>query len=195
MQAPADLQRAVLQSASGSIAVPELELALSSGGGDGMVTTVGELIGNVRPSSCLRSAPCSLPLAEKQNSWPTLADGSLTHPFPRSPSCCSPLSQLAEQLGNNPAFVPGGGAATAEGAEGEAAEWASFTASLRAFAALEQPWTLELTDPLDCSMVAARAGVGAGGADAQLSAQPYDRSPEENELFGLAAGGGAAPIA
>lgn len=103
--------------------------------------------------------------------------------------------QLAEQLGNNPALAPGGGAGGAQGAEGEAAEWASFTASLRAMAALEQPWTLELTDPLDCSMVAARAGVGVGGADAQLSVQPYDRSPEENELFRLAAGGGAAPIA
>jgi hypothetical protein len=44
---PADLERAVLQSASASIAVPELELALSTGSSSGMATTVGALINNV----------------------------------------------------------------------------------------------------------------------------------------------------
>lgn len=43
-----DLERAVLQSASASIAVPELELALSTGSNAGMATTVGQLISNVR---------------------------------------------------------------------------------------------------------------------------------------------------
>lgn len=49
MESPADLERAVLQAASGSIAVPELELALSSGGSGGLATTVGQLISGVRP--------------------------------------------------------------------------------------------------------------------------------------------------
>lgn len=103
------------------------------------------------------------------------------------------FSQLAEQLGNNPALAPGG-TAHAEGAEEERAEWASFLASLRAFAALERPWTLELTDPLDCSFIAAPAGAPSE-EDARLTRVAFDRSPEENEHFGLAAGGAAAPIA
>ena len=44
---PADLERAVLQSASASISLPELELALSTGSNAGMVTTVGQLVSNV----------------------------------------------------------------------------------------------------------------------------------------------------
>lgn len=146
VQEPADLERAVLQSASASVAVPELELALSTGSNAGMATTVGQLIGN-----------------------------------------------LAEQLGNNPALAPGG-TAHAEGAEEERAEWASFLASLLAFSKLERPWTLELTDPLDSSFIAAPAGVEEG-QDKRLTRVMYDRPPDENEHFGLAAGGAAAPIA
>lgn len=77
----------------------------------------------------------------------------------------------------------------------EAAEWREFLASLRAFAALEKPWTLELTDPLDSSQVAARAGAPADAPDTQLEVTPYECTSEENAAFGLAAGGGAAPIA
>lgn len=101
--------------------------------------------------------------------------------------------QLAEQLGNNPALAPGG-TAHAEGAEEERAEWASFLASLLAFSKLERPWTLELTDPLDSSFIAAPAGVEEG-QDKRLTRVMYDRPPDENEHFGLAAGGAAAPIA
>lgn len=51
VEAPADLERAVLQSASASIALPDLELALSSGGEGGLATTVGELISSVRSAA------------------------------------------------------------------------------------------------------------------------------------------------
>lgn len=64
----------------------------------------------------------------------------LTRHLPPRP----PRLQLSQQLGSNPALAAGG-AAHAEGAEEERAEWAEFLASLRAFAALERPWTLELT--------------------------------------------------
>ena len=47
VETQADLQRAVLQSTTASIAVPELELALSTGSGGGLATTVGDLIGSV----------------------------------------------------------------------------------------------------------------------------------------------------
>ena len=47
VEMPADLERAVLQSASASISLPELELALSTGSNAGMVTTVGQLVSNV----------------------------------------------------------------------------------------------------------------------------------------------------
>lgn len=104
-----------------------------------------------------------------------------------------PAPQLAEQLGSNPALAPGG-AAHAEGAEEERAEWAGFLSSLRAFAALEQPWTLELTDPLDSSFVSAVPGGSVADA-ARLVRSMYERAPDENQHFGLAAGGGAAPIA
>ena len=129
---------------------------------------------------CLTVPPCAASFAS--SAW--------TSNLP-SPHLTSP--QLAEQLGNNPALAPGG-TAHSEGAEEERAEWASFLASLRAFAALERPWTLELTDPLDCSFIAAPAGA-ADGEDARLTRIAYDRTPDENELFGLAAGGAAAPIA
>lgn len=79
-------------------------------------------------------------------------------PCPTIPLACPPCAplplQLAQQLGSNPALAPGGSAA-AEGAEAEQAEWREFVAALRAFAALERPWTLEITDPLDSSWVAA----------------------------------------
>lgn len=80
----------------------------------------------------------------------------------------------------------------------DAAEWDDFKSSLRAFAALERPWTLELTDPLGCSMVGPAGGGPAAGTpqqDPQLSVVRYERTPDENDAFGLAAGGGAAPIA
>lgn len=109
------------------------------------------------------------------------------------PGHCSPCLQLAEQLGNNPALAPGG-TAHAEGAEEERAEWASFLASLRAFSKLQRSWTLELTDPLDSSFITAPAGLEAG-QDKRLTRIMYDRPPDENEHFGLAAGGAAAPIA
>lgn len=109
------------------------------------------------------------------------------------PLCCR-LPQLAQQLGNNPALAPGGGGA--EGAEAEAAEWRDFVAQLKAFAALEKPWTLELTDPLSASHVAPRAGAAAGAADPQLEATPYERTAEESAAFGLTgARGEAAPLA
>lgn len=88
-----------------------------------------------------------------------------------------------------------GGTQHAEGAEEERAEWASFLDSLRAFAKLERPWTLELTDPLDSSFIAAPAEAAEGQSDPRLTRVLYDRTPDENEHFGLAAGGAAAPIA
>lgn len=199
MEAPADLERAVLQAASGSIAVPELELALSSGGSGGMVTTVGKLISGVR--GCARG--------RQGARWPAgLSAGTAAQrAWVRWPGRCASLKffilpipsvhrllQLAQQLGSNPALVPGGGGA--EGAEAEAAEWADFLSSLKAFAALEKPWTLEVTDPLSASHVAPRAGAAAGAADPQLEVAPYDRTPEDNAAFGLTgARGEAAPIA
>ncbi|KAL4425611.1 hypothetical protein ABPG75_009627 [Micractinium tetrahymenae] len=152
VEKPADLERAVLQSASGSIALPDVGLALSSGGEGGLATTVGQLI-----------------------------------------------SSLASQLGSSTAAAAGAGE--------DAAEWDDFRSSLRAFAALERPWTLEITDPLDCSLIGpagggagsgAAGGAGGGGSledDLQLSVVRYERTPYENDAFGLAAGGGAAPIA
>ena len=116
----------------------------------------------------------------------------LPHPLPCThalPSCL----QLAQQLGSNAALQPGAGGA--EGAEAEQAEWAEFLASLRAFAALERPWTLELTDPLDSSFVAPAAGAGAGEGKTRLTIVRYERAPDENQHFGLAAGGGAAEVA
>lgn len=50
VEAPADLERAVLLSASACMALPDLELALSNGGEGGLVTTVDRLISSVRPS-------------------------------------------------------------------------------------------------------------------------------------------------
>ena len=99
--------------------------------------------------------------------------------------------QLAQQLGSNAALQPGAGGA--EGAEAEQAEWSEFLASLRAFAALERPWTLELTDPLDSSFVAPAAAGGEG--DTRLTVVRYERAPDETQHFGLAAGGGAAEVA
>ena len=108
-------------------------------------------------------------------------------PLHTPPSCL----QLAQQLGSNAALQPGAGGAA--GAEAEQAEWSEFLASLRSFAALERPWTLELTDPLDSSFVAPAAGAGAG--DTRLTVVRYERAPDENQHFGLAAGGGAAEVA
>lgn len=116
----------------------------------------------------------------------------LSGPAARPPAPTPPL-QLADQLGRTPSLAPGG-AEHAQGAEEERAEWAGFLASLKAFAALEQPWTLELTDPLDSSFVAPVPGGGAVEA-ARLVRTMYERTPDENQHFGLAAGGGAAPIA
>lgn len=163
VETPADLQRAVLQSSSASIALPELELALSTGSAGGLATTVGRLI-----------------------------------------------SSLADQLGSAPSLSPGEGLG-----DEDAADWASFLGNLKAFAKLEKPWTLELTDPLDCSLIgappaadskkeegggvgiaaAAAAGAAAPAEDVRLSVVRYERTPDENDHFGMAAGGGAAPNA
>jgi hypothetical protein len=91
---------------------------------------------------------------------PALSVALLSAPKLQQPtaSCvpCWPGLQLAQQLGSNPALAPRG--AAADGADSEQAEWRGFLADLRAFAALERPWTLELTDPLDSSLVAAPGG-------------------------------------
>lgn len=104
-----------------------------------------------------------------------------------------PRPQLATQLAGKPALAPGGGGDAAE----EATDWADFGASLRAFAAVERPWTLELTDPLACSLIGPKPADAAASRteDPQVQVVRYERAPDENAHFGLAAGGGAAPIA
>ncbi|KAI3438718.1 hypothetical protein D9Q98_001138 [Chlorella vulgaris] len=144
VESAADLQRTVLQSSSASLAVPELELALSTGNGIGMATTVGQLIGS-----------------------------------------------LAKQLG------AGSQLATGPADTAEQSEWAGFAADLQAFAAVRRPWTLEVTDPLDSSLVGAVPGAETvqGQEDVSVVVQLYDRTTDEEQHFGLARGGGAAPIA
>lgn len=133
--------------------------------------------------------------------------------------------QLAQQLGSNPALAPRGATAAAEAGD-EQAEFRVFVDDLRACAALERPWTLELTDPLNSSFVSAPVGEQAtadtrwadGGRSTvrlphllttiglfdshvcphvrcRLSVEPYERTAEENQHFGLATRGNAAPIA
>ena len=88
--------------------------------------------------------------------------------------------------------------------EAERREWAEFVGGLQACARLERPWTLELTDPLDASWLSAAEGELEGeGEGGRLSAVTYERTQEENEVFGVTVaaaaagsdGGSAAPMA
>lgn len=188
MESAADLQRTVLQSSSASLAVPELELALSTGNGIGMATTVGQLIGSVSRESS--NPPCLLITAHSGlccKSGCVNLPPNLLPELRSTPRCV----QLAKQLG------AGSQLATGLADTAEQSEWAGFAADLQAFAAVRRPWTLEVTDPLDSSMVGAVPGAETvqGQEDVSVVVQLYDRTADEEQHFGLARGGGAAPIA
>ena len=84
-------------------------------------------------------------------------------------------------------------AAPAPSAEGR--EWQELVGELRAFAAAERPWTLEISDPLSLSFVGRRAGAAPSDPDPQLEAHPFARGAEEEEALGLVGGGGGGAAA
>lgn len=91
-----------------------------------------------------------------------------------------------------------------------AAAWKTFFDQLDACARLDMPWTLRLDDPLANTFVSGVPGadLGEGTApppDPRLACEDYDRSPEEDEEYGIdhlrahaaenEAGGGGGAIA
>lgn len=61
--------------------------------------------------------------------------------------------------------------------------YTQFFARLQAFANLEEPWTLVIKDPLANSFVAPLTADMAN--DARLSVEDYDRSPSDDEEYGI----------
>lgn len=61
--------------------------------------------------------------------------------------------------------------------------YTNFFARLQAFANLEEPWTLVIRDPLANSFVAPLTADMAD--DSRLSVEDFDRSPSDDEEFGI----------